>query len=91
MEAKTLTWDEIYRAAEGKTGGDRDLKVYDNARAYIEGYAMEHYGIDIEEAEIPEEAIDDFIKVHPELDRFNESGQMLAEIENTHSAEQTWT
>ena len=91
MENKVLTWDEIYKAAEGKTFGDWDLKVYDNARAYIEGYAMEHYGIDIKNAEIPEEAIDDFIKAHPELDRFNETGQMLAEIENTHSAEQTWT
>lgn len=91
MEAKILTWDEIYRAAEGKTFGDRDLKVYDNARAYIEEYAMEHYGIDIEKEEIPEEAIDDFIKAHPELDRFNETGQMLAEIENINSTEQTWT
>lgn len=37
-----------------------------------------------------EDAIDDFIKAHPELDRFNESGQMLAEIENVHSSGQTW-
>lgn len=82
MGAKILTWDEIYRAAEGKTFGDSDLKVYDNARSYIESYAMEHYGIDIEKEEIPEETIDDFIKVHPELDRFNESGQMLVMNEN---------
>lgn len=82
MGAKILTWDEIYRAAEGKTFGDIDLKVYDNARSYIESYAMEHYGIDIEKEEIPEEAIDDFIKVHPEVDRFNELGQMLVMNEN---------
>ena len=85
MENKTmekiLTWDEIYRAAEGKAGEDWALKVYDNARAYIGGYAKEHFGIDIEASEIPEDAIDDFLEKHPELNRFNESGQMLAEID----------
>ena len=87
MEAKTLTWDEIYRAAEGKAGVDWEVKVYDNARAYIAGYAKEHFGIDIEASEIPEDAIDDFLEKHPELNRFNESGQMLAEIdsENSHN------
>ena len=77
---KELTWDDIYVRAEGTAGiFDTNLKAKDNAREYITGYAKEHFGIDIEAAEIPEEAIDDFLEEHPELDRFDETGRMLIE------------
>ena len=77
---KELTWDAIYVRAEGTAGIiDNNLKAKDNAREYITGYAKEHFGIDIEAAEIPEEAIDDFLEEHPELDRFDETGRMLIE------------
>ena len=76
-----LTWDELY----DKVGsGDLSVKIQDNARAYVSGYAKEHFGIDIENAHIPEEAIESFFKEHPELNRFNEEGQLLAEIEKSH-------
>ena len=77
---KELTWDDIYVRAEGTAGiFDNNLKAKDNAREYITGYAKEHFGIDIEAAEIPEETIDNFLKEHPELDRFDETGRMLIE------------
>ncbi len=77
---KELTWDDIYVRAEGTAGiFDNNLKAKDNAREYITGYAKKHFGIDIEAAEIPEEAIDDFLEEHPELDRFDETGRMLIE------------
>lgn len=76
-----LTWDELY----DKVGnGDLSVKIQDNARAYVSGYAKEHFGIDIENAHIPEEAIESFFKEHPELNRFNKDGQLLAEIEKSH-------
>lgn len=78
MKEKILSWNEIYRAAEGKGFGDIELKVYNNARNYIENYALEHFGIDIKNEEIPEEAIDAFLSEHSELDRFSETGQMIA-------------
>ena len=77
---KELTWDAIYIRAEGTAGiFDTNLKAKDNAREYITGYAKEHFGLDIEAAEIPEDAIDDFLEEHPELDRFDENGRMLIE------------
>lgn len=77
---KELTWDAIYVRAEGTAGiFDNNLKAKDNAREYITGYAKEHFGLDIEEAESPEVAIDDFLEEHPELDRFDENGRMLIE------------
>ena len=84
---KELTWDAIYVRAEGTAGiFDNNLKAKDNAREYITGYAKEHFGLDIEKAESPEEAIDDFLEEHPELDRFDENGRMLfEEIEREQS------
>lgn len=77
---KELTWDAIYVRAEGTAGiFDTNLKAKDNAREYITGYAKEHYDIDFESFEIPEEAIDNFISEHPELDRFDENGRLLIE------------
>lgn len=73
-----FTWDEICTLARETGPMDQELKAKDNARAYAGGKAGE-FGIDIEGAESPEEAIEDFLKEHPELDRFNEDGQMIEE------------
>jgi len=77
-----VTWDNIFDDAMGTVGMDYRLKVKDNARAYITGYAKEKFGIDIESEECPEDAIFDFLKEHPECDRFNTDGQMLIAIES---------
>lgn len=77
-----VTWDEIYSDAMDTSCMDRRLKVKDNARAYISDYAMEKFNIDIEGSDCPEDAIDDFLKEHPECDRFNADGQMLIALEN---------
>lgn len=77
-----LTWDEIYRDAmtEDTAYFFPNLKVKDNARTYVTDYALEK-GVDIENSDCPEEAIEDFLKEHPECDRFNAEGQMLIVIE----------
>lgn len=77
-----LTWNEIYGDAIGTCGTDYRLKVKDNARTYITEWAKEKFGIDIENCDTPEEAIDDFLMEHPECDRFNTDGQMLIAIES---------
>lgn len=71
------TWDDLYILAEK----ENYLSAKDAAREQI-GKAAKKFGIDIEGSEIPEDAIDDFLEKHPELNRFNESGQMLAEIDS---------
>ena len=71
------TWDDLYILAEKETY----LPAKDAAREQI-GKAAKKFGIDIEASEIPEDAIADFLEKHPELNRFNESGQMLAEIDS---------
>ena len=73
-----FTWDELYKLALETGPMDRELKAKDNARWYVANKA-EEFGIDIEGAEIPEDAIDDFLSEHPEFDRFNEDGQMIEE------------
>jgi len=85
-----FTWDELYKLALETGPMDRELKAKDNARWYVANKA-EEFGIDIEGAEIPEDAIDDFLKEHPEFDRFNEDGQMIEEekvIERHYDAEE---
>lgn len=81
-EADVVTWDNIFDDAMGTAGMDYRLKVKDNARAYITSYAKEKFGIDIESKECPEDAIYDFLKEHPECDRFNINGQMLIAFES---------
>lgn len=70
------SWDDIYTLAMETGFGDSRLSAKDNARGCISDIALK-FGIDIENSEIPEEAIEDFLKEHPELDRFNEDGQMI--------------
>ena len=77
-----MTWDEIYADAMDTDCMDNRLKVKDNARAYITDYAMEKFNIDIEADDCPEDAIDDFLKEHPECDKFNTDGQMLIALES---------
>lgn len=76
-EPSVVTWFQIFEDAMGTAGMDLRLKVKDNARAYVTSWAKEKYGIDIESAEVPEDAIEDFLNEHPECDRFNSNGQML--------------
>lgn len=77
-----VTWDNIFADARGTAGMDYRLKVKDNARAYVTGYAKEKFGYDIESEECPEDAIEEFLMIHPECDKFNVDGQMLIALEN---------
>lgn len=69
-------WDDIFTLALETGPQDRELKAKDNARECISLVAMK-FGIDIENSESPEEAIEDFMEEHPEFDRFDEDGKMI--------------
>ncbi len=53
-----MTWDEIYERAEETGYGDPRLKAKDEARYQVGQLVLEKEGIDIEEAEVPEEEVD---------------------------------
>lgn len=80
------SWDDIYTLAMETGFGDSRLSAKDNARGCISDIASK-FGIDIENSEIPEEAIEDFLKEHPELNRFNEDGQIIDSDVSITSAE----
>lgn len=80
------SWDDIYTLAMETGFGDSRLSAKDNARGCISDIASK-FGIDIENSEIPEEAIEDFLKEHPELNRFNEDGQIIDSDVSIISAE----
>ena len=75
-----FTWDDIEIISRGTAFLSPELKAKDNARGSIALTAID-FGINIEEADSPEEAIEDFLRKHPEYDMFNESGSMLSDEE----------
>ena len=78
-----MTWGEIFDRAVNAPFGSPELKVKDTARAYITDFGLDAYGINIDDCECPEDAIDEFLSEHPEYDKFDESGRMiLEEVEN---------
>ncbi len=81
-ERSFYTWDDLYFLAMETSFGDSALSAKDNARFNIAEYAKV-FGIDIESAESPEEAIDDFLSKHPEYDRFNKDGTFIPEPSKT--------
>lgn len=76
-----LTWLDIYFSAMGTGFGNEFLAVKDSARYEIGEYAKKAYGLDIEEEDFPEEAIESFLEEHPELDRFTPDGAFIPAIE----------
>ncbi|MBO4704841.1 MAG: Eco57I restriction-modification methylase domain-containing protein [Spirochaetaceae bacterium] len=83
-----LSWDDIYNAAMGKGFGDPELTAKDNARGQIAEYALS-FGIDIEAADSPEDAIDDFLENHNEV-FFNKNGNLIIDYDvNKLNSEKT--
>ena len=63
VEAKTVTWDEIFKNAEGTTFGQKAAKVKDQARAEVEEL-MQKDGIDVDNLESVEDAIEEYVSKH---------------------------
>lgn len=77
------TWNEIFEAAIETACWSPELKAKDTARAYVTDICLEVFGVNIDDCECPEDAIDEFLSEHPEYDKFDESGRMiLEEVEN---------
>ena len=74
-----MTWDEIFRNADGAACGEDALKVKDNARYAASDYILEKTGYDIEQDEIPEDSIEGFIREHGEIE-FDERGNVVEEV-----------
>lgn len=73
---KYYTWDDLYERAMDTAFGDPRLRAKDEARFQTNNYAMDKGYEDAEEAEIPEEVIDDYCNKF-EL-RFDENGNINA-------------
>ena len=59
-----VTWDDLYTLAEGTGCGDPALKAKDAARYAVAELSKELWGYDPEEAEIPEDEIEDICRRH---------------------------
>lgn len=55
-----MTWNEIYEAADGAACGDDTLKAKDEARHQVRCLAMELGSPDLDNADCPEEAVEDY-------------------------------
>ncbi len=62
MERKELTWDDIYERAIDTACGDWRLKAKDTARWQVRNFALEQGEMDLEEAEVPEDMVEDYCK-----------------------------
>lgn len=61
------SWSNIAERAEGNGWNDVEVADYNKARNQISEYAKDVFEIDLEKSEIPEEAIDEFVKNHKEI------------------------
>ena len=55
-----MTWNEIYEAADGAACGDDTLKAKDEARHQVRCLAMELGSPDLDNADCPEDAVEDY-------------------------------
>lgn len=70
-----MTWDEIYDAAIDTGYGDSKLKRKDNARYQVVCFIEDVLGIDIENAECPEDEIDYYVEQYNIL--FDDNGYII--------------
>lgn len=70
------TWDDLYKRAEGKACGETELKAKDNARGNLTDLIKNRTGQNIDEYEIPEDAIEDYLKYCPDIILFDENGNI---------------
>lgn len=75
-DTKLYDWDGIYERKMDKGYGDPELTAYDNARYYIE-CCMTEEGIDVENAECPEEEIDFWLANQSFVILFDEDGNFV--------------
>lgn len=75
-EHEAPSWSSIAERAEGKGWSDNENADYNKARRQISEYAEEVFGLDLEKSEVPEEAIDDFVKNHKEIS-FDKDSNLL--------------
>lgn len=78
QDKKFYTWNELYDRAMGKGHWEAELQAKDTARNQIENYAYEKFGIDIANADCPEDEIDNFLWKNPRFDSFDIDGNMTA-------------
>ncbi len=71
------TWDMLYQRADGAACGEPTQRAKDTARENLRNIILSKSGYDIEEEEIPEEAIDDFLENNDEIIFFDEDGNLI--------------
>lgn len=70
------TWDDLYQRAEGAACGEPELNAKDNARWILTEIIKEITGVDVDECEIPEEAIEKFLEESDREYLFDEDGNL---------------
>lgn len=75
-KGEKLTWDEIYERAEGKPFLHSLLKAKDEARHQVRCFAMEIGAPDLEEAECPEDEVEQYCNAWNLL--FDERGNIVS-------------
>lgn len=74
---ETYTWDKLYERAEGAACGEPELKAKDNARWELTQIIKEQTGMDVDKCEIPEEAIENFLKRSEKKYLFDVDGNLM--------------
>jgi hypothetical protein len=70
-----MTWNEIYKAADGAGYGDEELRTKDEARYQVRCLAMEFGAPDLEGEECPEDWVEGYCEAM-EI-RFNKHGNIV--------------
>lgn len=77
----TYTWNEIFERAQNAGHLSQELKAKDNARGVLRELIKEKTGVDINECEVPEDAIDQFLELSGEEYRFDIDGNLVVTAE----------
>lgn len=76
MNEKLYTWDDLYERADGAGFGDTELTAKDEARAELTIIIEAVCGYNIDDCEIPEEEIDNFLENANKEFLFDEYGHL---------------
>lgn len=80
MKEKLYTWDNLYEKADGTGFGDPELTAKDEARAELTIIIEAVCGYNIDDCEIPEEEIENFLEKSDKEYLFDERGNLVMEI-----------
>lgn len=73
--SKRYSWDDLYKRADDHAFGSPELRAKDEARYQLRELILKQTGEDIEDSEIPEDAIDTYVDCNEVW--FDENGNII--------------